>query len=170
MEALYDFPDLTNLPTSIRIASTFLRSPTFGKLVVGNFNLFINKVLPDMIVRDLSPEEQAVYAAPYKTKESRRPLWMWPQELPLDPAKRTPVREAFEAWRDWLPASRIPKLCLYATPGSAIKEKEAESIRETFANTEVVHVGDGLHFIQEDCPHEIGEALSNWYRHKVNRK
>ena len=163
MEALHDVPPLAELSLPVRISSALLRNPVFGKFVVGNFNLLIKKVLPDLIVRDLTDEEQAVYAAPYKTKESRRPIWVWPQEGFLDPRKRNPVREAFEAWRDWLPTSNIPKLCLYATPGAGIKEKEATKIRETFTNTEVVNVGEGLHFIQEDCPHEIGEALSNWY-------
>ena len=163
MEAMHDMPPLKDLRLPVRITFALLRSPLFSKFVVGNFNLFIKKVLPDMVVRDLTEEEKAVYAAPYKTKQSRRPLWVWPQEAPLDPSKRTPVREAFEAWRDWLPQSSIPKLCLYATPGAAIMEKEAVKIRETFSNTEVVNVGEGLHFLQEDRPHEIGEALSNWY-------
>ena len=73
------------------------------------------------------------------------------------------MRKAFEAWRDWLPTARIPKLLIYATPGAGVKEKEAEKVRQTFTNTEVANVGEGLHFIQEDCPHEIGEALANWY-------
>ncbi|MEM6612341.1 MAG: hypothetical protein AAF652_08820, partial [Cyanobacteria bacterium P01_C01_bin.72] len=77
--------------------------------------------------------------------------------------KKTPIRKAFESWRDWLASSDIPKLCLYATPGSAIMEKDVEKIRSTFVNTEIVNVGKGLHFIQEDCPHKIGEALSEWY-------
>ena len=131
--------------------------------MVGNFNFFIKKVLPALIIRDLTEEEMSVYAAPYKTKESRRPLWVWPREGPLETGGGTPVSTAFAAWRDWLPTSSIPKLCLYTTPGAAIKEKEAAKIRETFVNTDVVHVGEGLHLIQEDCPHEIGEALSNWY-------
>ncbi|MEO0432377.1 MAG: haloalkane dehalogenase [Cyanobacteria bacterium J06656_5] len=163
MEALHDVPPLEELSLPVRLSSALLRNPVFGKFVVGNFNLLIKKVLPDLIVRELTDEEQAVYAAPYKTKESRRPIWVWPQEAFLDPSRRTPVREAFEAWRDWLPTSTIPKLCLYTTPGAGIKEKEAAKIRETFTNTEVLNVGEGLHFIQEDCPHEIGEALSNWY-------
>lgn len=164
MEGLYDMPSIKNLPLSVRIATGLIRHPLFGQIAVGNFNLFIKKILPDLIIRDLTEEEKAVYAAPYQSKESRRPLWVWPQDGPLDSRKRTPVRIAFEAWRDWLPTSKIPKLCLYAEPGSAIMAHDVEKIRDTFANTDLVCVGEGLHFIQEDCPHEIGEALSNWYK------
>lgn len=163
MESLHDVPPLKDMPIPIRFASALLRSPLTSKFLVGNFNLFMKKMLPDMVIRDLTEEETAVYEAPYKTKVSRKPLWVWPQDFPMNPNKRTPVREAFEAWRDWLPTSDIPKLCLFATPGSGITEKEAAHVRETFTNTDVLNVGEGLHFMQEDCPHEIGEALSNWY-------
>ena len=163
MESLHDMPPLKELPLGVRFASTLLRNRVFGKIMAGNLNLFIKKVLPALIVRDLTEEEMAVYAAPYPTLESRRPIWVWPREGPLDADAGTPVGTAFAAWRDWLPTSSMPKLCLYATPGAAIKEKEAEEIRETFVNTDVVHVGEGLHFIQEDCPHEVGGALSSWY-------
>ena len=163
MEAIYDLPALDELPLAARMVTPLLRSPIFGKFVVGNLNLFIKKVLPDRVVRDLTKEEKAVYAAPYKTVESRRPLWVWPQQIPTDLSAHTPAARALSAWREWVPKSEIPKLCLYVTPGSAIQEKDAAKIRETFTNTDVVHVGEGLHFIQEDCPHEIGEALSHWY-------
>ena len=163
MESLHDIVVIKDLPLQARIAATLLTNSVIGRFLVGNFNLFINKVLPDMILRDLTDEEMAVYAAPYKTKESRRPLWVWPQQGLTNPDKNTPERLAYKAWREWLPSSPIPKLCLYVTPGAAIQEKDAARIRETFTNTEVVNVGEGLHFFQEDCPHETGEALSNWY-------
>ncbi|MGD1913248.1 MAG: haloalkane dehalogenase [Rivularia sp. (in: cyanobacteria)] len=163
MESIHDVPSFTDLPISKRMAFSLIRHPIAGKFLVRNFNLFIKKMLPDFIVRDLSDAEKAAYAEPYQTKESRRPLWVWSQEVPFDSDEKTPVRIAFESWRDWLVSSEIPKLCLYATPGSAIMEEDVDKIRRTFSNTEILNVGKGLHFIQEDCPHEIGEALSEWY-------
>ncbi|WP_419928898.1 haloalkane dehalogenase [Candidatus Poriferisocius sp.] len=163
MESLHDVPPVKELPLSVRIGTAFIRNDLFGKFIVGHLNLLIKKMLPSLIERDLTKEELAVYAAPYPTKESRRPLWVWPQEVPYDAEGGTPVGDAFVAWRDWLSTSKIPKLCLYTTPGAGIKEREAQKVRETFVNTDVVHVGEGSHFIQEDCPHEIGEALSDWY-------
>lgn len=163
MESLHDMPLMKELPLQVRIASALFRNPIFAKFAVGNMNLLLKKMLPALVERDLTEEEKAFYTAPYKTIKSRKALWVWPGEAPMDPSRRTPVREAFEAWRNWLPTADIPKLCLYATPGSAIMEKDAKKIRKTFVNTEVVHVGQGQHYIQEDCPHEIGEALSKWY-------
>jgi haloalkane dehalogenase len=30
-------------------------------------------------------------------------------------------------------------------------------------NLKMIDLGEGLHFIQEDYPHEIGEGISTWY-------
>ena len=35
--------------------------------------------------------------------------------------------------------------------------------RETFPNLDTVDIGDGIHFVQEDNPHQIGEKLAEWY-------
>ena len=31
-------------------------------------------------------------------------------------------------------------------------------------NIEFVYLGQGLHFIQEDYPHEIGKEITKWYK------
>lgn len=162
MESMHVMPSLRDLPGSVRFATAILRSPV-GKFAVRNFNLFIDKVLPEMIIRNLTDKEKAVYSAPYLKKDHRRPLWVWPKDVPMDPKKKTPVRIAYEAWNAWLPTSDIPKLLIYVTPGSAVTKKDAEKVGGTYINTDVVNVGEGLHFFQEDCPHETGEALAEWY-------
>jgi len=35
---------------------------------------------------------------------------------------------------------------------------------DNLMNLETVHIGPGLHFIQEDNPDAIGEAISDWYQ------
>lgn len=43
-----------------------------------------------------------------------------------------------------------------------VGEKAARRVAEMFPNTESVFVGKGRHYIQEDQPVAIGEALSDW--------
>jgi haloalkane dehalogenase len=31
-------------------------------------------------------------------------------------------------------------------------------------NLKTVEIGPGAHFVQEDRPHEIGEAIAEWYK------
>ena len=164
MEAMYAAPTLYDMPFSIRTAIKMMRNPIAGKFMALNMNLFIKKMLPDMILRKLTKEEKDFYAAPYKTKKSRIPLFAWPQDVPFADGKPTSATGAVKSWTPWLASSDIPKLCFYVTPGVAIKEKDVKVIQETFNNTELIALGEGLHFIQEDYPHEIGEALSQWYQ------
>ena len=117
-----------------------------------------------MILRDLSQEEKAIYAAPYPNAKSRKPLLAWPQDVPFKDGKETVVSAAIQSWAKWLAENNLPKLCFYVTPGVAIKEKDVEAIKKNFKNTKLVHLGEGLHFIQEDYPHEIGTEISNWYK------
>jgi len=167
MEAMYDAPTLYDMPFSIKTAVKMMRNPIFGKLMAMNMNMFIKKMLPDMILRDLTKEEKEYYGAPYKTKKSRFPLWVWPQDVPFADGKPTSATDAVKSWAPWLASADIPKLGFYVTPGVAIKEKDVKVIKDTFKNTEMIHLGEGLHFIQEDYPHEIGEAISKWHNEKV---
>jgi haloalkane dehalogenase len=57
----------------------------------------------------------------------------------------------------------IPKLCFYVSPGVAVKDSDIAIIKENFKNTTMIDLGEGLHFIQEDYPHEIGIELTKWY-------
>jgi haloalkane dehalogenase len=54
----------------------------------------------------------------------------------------------------------IPKLFINADPGVTIKDAERQFVRR-WANQREVTV-KGLHFIQEDSPHEIGKAIKAW--------
>lgn len=163
MEAMYDAPTMYDMPFSVKMGLKMLLNPIFGKFMGLNMNMFINKMLPDMIVRKLSKEEMAHYGAPYKTKQSRIPLLKWPHDVPFADGKKTDATEAVKSWAPWLAEVDIPKLAFYVTPGVAIKEKDVKVIQEKFKNTELIHLGPGLHFIQEDYPHEIGAAISEWY-------
>lgn len=163
MEAMYDAPTLYDMPFSVRSSLKMIRNPFLGWLAVQVGNLFIKKLLPDMIMRKLTPEEKAVYAAPYPTVKSRKPLLAWPRSVPFNGGKPLSVAAAVKSWAQWLPQANFPKLFFYVTPGVAIKEKDLKIIQETYQHTQTIYLGEGLHFIQEDYPHEIGQGISDWY-------
>jgi haloalkane dehalogenase len=163
MEAMYDIPTTHDMPASVRTALKFMRTPGLGWLVVQVANVFINKMIQDMILRKITKEELAYYAAPYPTIKSRKPLLQWPLAVPFDGGSPTDVATAIKSWNKWLMSSEIPKLFLYVSPGVGIKEKDVKIIKENMKNLKSVFLGDGLHFIQEDYPHEIGSEISTWY-------
>ena len=78
MEAMYGAPTMYDMPFSVKTALKMVRHPFFGKIMVQLANIFIKKMLPDMILRKLTKEEKDFYAAPYPNVNSRKPLLAWP--------------------------------------------------------------------------------------------
>ena len=70
--------------------------------------------------------------------------------------------EVVQAYQDWLTQTSIPKLFINAEPGAILTGKAREFCR-TFPNQSEVTV-KGSHFIQEDSPNEIADAVATWLR------
>jgi haloalkane dehalogenase len=93
--------------------------------------------------------------------ESRRPMLTWPRQIPLD-GEPPDVVAIVDDYAAWLSHSEVPKLFINAEPGAILIGAQREFCRR-WPNQREVTV-KGSHFIQEDSPHEIGEALAGWYR------
>lgn len=141
-----------------------MRAPT-GEDMCLQKNFFIEQVIPMAVMRDLEPEEMDAYRAPYPDPgEGRRATLTFPREIPIegDPAD---VAEILEANCEWLASSDIPKLFISADPGMMVTGQVAERCR-SFPNLKEVTV-KGAHYVQEDSPDEIGEAIANWIREEI---
>lgn len=163
MEASIDAPRYETMPFSVKMGLAMMRSNLFGGFLVKRMNIFIKKMLPDLISRKMTEEEMAHYAAPYPTAQSRKPLLAWPKDVPI---KGNPQEShaKVKAYAAWLKESEIPKLCLYVSPGIGFQQADLEIVKSSFKNTKLVYLGEGLHFIQEDYPHEIGENIAMWLK------
>ncbi len=122
-------------------------------------NLFVEAVLPGSILRQLSQEEHDAYRRPFVEPEHRRPTLTWPREIPID-GEPADVTEIVAAYAEWLVGSDVPKLFINAEPGAILVGPQRDFAR-TWPNLTEVTV-PGNHFVQEDSPHEIGEALAAW--------
>jgi haloalkane dehalogenase len=162
MEAAIQPVNWDGMPKKTRMAIKMMKNPLFGPMLVKGQNMFIKKMIPMLITRDLTDEEMAVYAAPYPTRKSRQVLLRWPQDVPMN-GKPAHVHEAMINYSKWLKESDLPKLCLYITPGVGFQSGDREVVENKFKNTKMINLGKGTHFLQEDYPHEIGSELSKWY-------
>jgi haloalkane dehalogenase len=136
------------------------RSPA-GEAMVLDKNVFVERVLPGSVLRGLTDQEMAVYRRPYlEPGEARRPTLTWPRQIPLD-GEPADVVAIVQAYADWLVQSEIPKLFVNAEPGAILVGAQREFCRSWPNQTEVTVKGS--HFIQEDSPDQIGEALATWY-------
>lgn len=133
-----------------------------GEEMVLEKNLFIEGILPSAVLRDLTEEEMNVYRRPYlEPGESRRPTLTWPRELPIN-GEPEDVVSIVDDYSKWLTQSDVPKLFVNAEPGAILTGSQREFCR-TWPNQEEVTVR-GAHFVQEDSPHEIGEAVATFVR------
>lgn len=138
-----------------------LRSPN-GEEMILEKNIFIERILPGSILRDLTDEEMDVYRRPFANPgEDRRPTLTWPRQIPIE-GKPDDVNQIVSDYAQWLPETEFPKLFVNAEPGAILLDHARSFVRSWKNVTEVTVRGS--HFIQEDSPHEIGVALKEWVR------
>tara|TARA_B100001113_G_scaffold132131_1_gene108108 strand:+ start:25 stop:888 length:864 start_codon:yes stop_codon:yes gene_type:complete len=136
------------------------RSPA-GEDMILKKNLFIEAVLPGSILRKLSDEEMNEYRRPFNTEIARRPTLDWPRQIPIE-NEPPEVCKIVESYSQWMVESELPKLFINAEPGAILIGKQREFCR-TWKNQKEVTV-KGSHFIQEDSPDEIGNAIFDWLK------
>ncbi len=157
MEALVRPLTWQDWPEPARAIFQAMRSPA-GEEIILRKNVFIERILPASVLRRLTEEEMAAYRRPYLDPgESRRPMLTWPREIPLD-GEPADVAEIADRYAKWLAASKIPKLFINADPGTILVGAQREFCR-TWPNQQEITV-KGAHFIQEDSPAEIGQAIA----------
>jgi haloalkane dehalogenase len=140
-----------------------LRSPA-GEEMVLDKNLFVEAILPASVLRALTDEEMAEYRRPFaEPGESRRPTLTWPRQIPID-GEPAEVVEIVSAYADWLATSDVPKLLVVAEPGAILTGAPLDFCRRWPNQDEVTVAGN--HFVQEDSPDEIGEAIADWVRRR----
>ena len=158
MEAIVQPLSWADWPDNARGIFQGFRSEKGEELVLER-NLFVEAVLPSSILRDLSEEEMAHYRAPFLEPDDRQPTLNWPRQIPIDgePAHMVALVDEYSAW---LSTTDIPKLFINADPGAILTGPQREYCRSWPNQTEVTV--SGIHFVQEDSPHEVGQAVAGW--------
>ncbi|MFK7977153.1 MAG: haloalkane dehalogenase [Halioglobus sp.] len=130
-----------------------------GEDLVLERNMFVDAVLPGSVMRGLTETEMASYRAAFSTPDDRQPTLNWPRQIPIsgEPAHMVSL---VQAYADFMAATNIPKLFVNADPGSILVGEQREFCR-SWPNQQEVTV-KGTHFIQEDSPNEIGQAVAEW--------
>lgn len=146
-----------DLPKSFHPTLKAVRSEEGLKLVLEE-NMFIEKMLPGVTGVDLTEEAMTEYRRPYlNAGDDRLPTMMWAREVPLagEPAD---VHDRINTYSKWLETSEVPKLFIDADPGVFITGNTREFARGLPNQTTTE--AKGLHFMQEDDPETIGNAVS----------
>ena len=161
MEALVSPVQWREWPEAARGIFQGFRSKKGEDLVLSR-NLFVEAVLPNSIIRKLTDEEMDHYRAPFSTPDDRQPTLNWPRQIPID-GEPVEMVELVTEYGRWLEQSvTLPKLFINAEPGSILVGRQREYCR-TWPHQKEVTV-PGKHFIQEDSPSEIGQAIAEWLK------
>lgn len=137
-----------------------LRGPEGYKMIAED-NVFLNNVLPTWVSRDLTDTELEAYREPFQTVESRKPIWKFVSQVPLN-GRPELTASIVENYREALKKSTLPKLFFYAEPGAFMPEVVRNWVIENIPNLEAVNIGKGVHFLQEDNPDLIGEKIKEF--------
>jgi haloalkane dehalogenase len=162
METLVRPLTWNDLPDQIRDLFAALRRPGEGEAMIIDNNVFIETVLRASMLRTLTPEEHDVYRAPFRSRADRRPLLVWPREIPIEgqPADVAARVADYAAWLQT--SSRVPKLLLTFEPGAVTTPELIRWCQDHVAALQTRHIGPGLHFVQEDHGPAIGAAIADW--------
>lgn len=158
MEAIVQPVTWDDWPEDARKIFQAMRSPA-GEEIVLEKNVFVERILPGSILRELKPEEMDEYRRPFaKGGEHRRPTLTWPRQIPID-GEPEDVARIVEDYGQWLASDAdLPKLFINADPGSILVGRQREFCR-SWPNQDEITVR-GSHFVQEDSPDEIGMAVA----------
>jgi haloalkane dehalogenase len=154
-------PSWDAFPEAARGMFQAFRTPEVGWDLIAKQNVFIEQALPGSIVRTLTDEEMDAYRAPFPDEASRKPVWRWPNEIPIE-GEPADVTEIVGAYHAWLQETELPKLLFHATPGALTPPLVVEWARSALPNLQTVDLGEGIHYVQEDHPDTIGKELARW--------
>lgn len=131
-----------------------------GERMVLEQNLFVEAMLPAAIQRTLTTAEMNHYREPFRNGgEDRRAMLSWPRSIPIDGEPADLVAVVNE-YAKWLSECDVPKLFINAEPGAIVRGRFRDFVR-TWPNQTEITVS-GVHFLQEDSPHEIGTAIAEF--------
>lgn len=160
MEAIVrPLPSWDDWPQAAQKIFAAMRSDA-GESLILEKNLFVERILPNSVLRRLSETEMDAYRRPFVHQgEDRRVMLTWPREIPIagEPEDVVAIVEEYAAW---MAGNALPKLFINAEPGSILTGPQREFCR-TWKNQREVTVA-GSHFVQEDSPLEIAEAIAAW--------
>jgi len=162
MEAMVWPRHWTDIPEERVGAFKSFRTPEGEKAALEK-NLFVEMMLFERgIIRDLSDAEKEVYRYPTtRPGGTKAPSIIMPNDIPFD-GEPADNHALVKFYADWLVETDTPKLFINADEGHGLAGAAREHAR-TFKNQTEITV-HGRHYMQEDCPDEVGAAVAGFVR------
>jgi haloalkane dehalogenase len=129
-----------------------------GRSLILRYNLFARVIVPGGVKRHtMSDEVKLHYTSQFPDPQSRSPTAGVPREIVHGHADLEQVER-------YLPSLRhLPALIVWATKDPAFHEAERTRFEKLFPTHETVVLEGAGHYIQEDAPEDIADAILRWF-------
>jgi haloalkane dehalogenase len=163
MEFIHPMPSWDAFHSQPKARELFqaFRTPGVGEKLILEENVFLERVLPGSVVRQLTEDERNAYRAPFPTPASRKPILEFPRQLPIAGEPRE-IYDVIEKDDAKLVSSEYPKLLFSGNPGALISPAFASAFASQLRQCKLVQLGAGAHYLQEDHPERIGTEIARW--------
>lgn len=153
--------DWDEFPLPLRPVFFSFRQERLGRYLIIKRNLFVRLVLPLGVIRHLPRSVRRVYQTPFRDPASRYPVYVWPNELPIND-KQDETWHVIQQIEKGLGHMHQPMLLLRFRPGAVLGPARIRWLLEHIPNLDITDCGHGLHYVQEDNPQAIADALARW--------
>ena len=124
-----------------------------GRFLIVRFNALTRFLVPMSTNRKLTRAERAAYSKPYSTPASRIPQSQFAREILESRDFLSEVEAGLTRLRD------KPVLILWGDHDPGFRDGERQRFKAEFPDAEVQMLPGAKHFVQEDTPDEICEAI-----------
>ena len=153
-----DDKNLTGFTKILALLST----PGIGEKMIFEDNMFIEQILPSTIKGGLSEDVMNAYRQPFAKGKNRLPMLQFPREVGIFGDASNYTVSAKEQFTRYLTSTDIPALLLTFSPGALVQKEKAMWFKHNVKNATLVHIGEAVHYVQEEHPEKIGQAINNW--------
>ena len=139
----------------VKVFSTTMGGPP-GRLAAYAFNGVVKFFMKEGVRTGLTKDELAMYLAPFAERSSRKATFISPWLLTRSEVYLNEVQQGLTQLRD------RPALIAWGTADFAFREAERKRFESAFPDHHVTLLPGSGHFVQEDAPEAICDALLEW--------
>jgi haloalkane dehalogenase len=138
------------------------RTEGLGEILALGGNLFVESIPGGMHRRDPDPVMMDAYRAPFPDYWSRAGMLAFQRDIPLTERDRSAPLMA--SIHDRLPELGVPVLLVWGMRDPVFQPVFLEQWRELFPDAETVELDDASHFLVEDSPDAVTDAIAGFLR------
>ena len=134
------------------------RTEGLGEILALGGNLFVESIPGGMATRETDPVMMDAYRAPFPDYWSRIGTLAFQRDIPL--TERDTSARLMGSIHDRLEALELPLTLLWGMRDTVFRPVFIDQWRELFPQAEVIELADAAHFVPEDRPDAVIDALA----------